>query len=208
MGWGGVEPVGGVWASAALGPPPLTAPPTSSPPRAGFVPQTIDEDGQALDVLVIMSESVHPFSFLRAIPVAVVAMTAGGRPDSKIIAVHADDPAYRDFKDVHDLPPHRLKEISRFLEVGRRDRRREDGASLKGDRARPRPQTRTTPRPPFSLPGLPRVRGARHGPHDPQSVGRRLRGRDRGQAPPQRGGRRVPRGVPAQAPAHGVIKGE
>ena len=76
----------------------------------------MDEDGAALDVLVIMSEKVHPFAFLRAKPIAVVRMTENGRPDSKLIAVHADDPAYNSMKDVHDLPPHRLTEISRFLE--------------------------------------------------------------------------------------------
>jgi inorganic pyrophosphatase len=86
------------------------------PHNYGFVPQTMDEDGAALDVLVIMSEKVHPFSFLRAKPVGVVRMTENNRPDSKLIAVHADDPAYRDFGDVHELPAHRLTEISRFLE--------------------------------------------------------------------------------------------
>ena len=91
----------------------FTHPPHPSP---GFVPQTMDEDGDALDVLVIMSESVHPFSFLRAKPIGVVRMTENNRPDSKIIAVHADDPSYRDFNNVHELPAHRLTEISRFLE--------------------------------------------------------------------------------------------
>lgn len=39
-----------------------------------------------------------------------------GEKDDKIIAVCADDPEFRDHKDIKDLPPHRLAEIRRFFE--------------------------------------------------------------------------------------------
>ena len=43
-------------------------------------------------------------------------MVDQGEQDDKIIAVHADDPEYRGFNDISELPPHRLAEIRRFFE--------------------------------------------------------------------------------------------
>ena len=40
-------------------------------------------------------------------------MVDHGEQDDKVIAVHADDPAYKDFNDISELPPHRLAEIRR-----------------------------------------------------------------------------------------------
>ena len=45
---------------------------------------------------------------------AVMGMLDQGEKDDKIIAVHADDPEFRDFSDVSELPKHRLREIRRF----------------------------------------------------------------------------------------------
>lgn len=54
--------------------------------------------------------------FLRAKPIGVMQMLDSGEKDDKIIAVHADDPEYRDFNDIAELPQHRLLEIRRFFE--------------------------------------------------------------------------------------------
>jgi len=57
-----------------------------------------------------------PMSFLRAKPIGMMQMIDQGERDDKIIAVHADDPEYRHFEDISELPKHRLNEIRRFFE--------------------------------------------------------------------------------------------
>lgn len=91
---------------------------TVYPANYGFIPRTLDDDEAALDVLVLMQESVAPFSCLRAKAIGLIRMkdAATGRKDDKVIAVHADDPEVREIASIHDLPPHRLAEIKRFFE--------------------------------------------------------------------------------------------
>ena len=67
----------------------------------------------AQDVLVLMQAPVVPMSFLRAKPIGVMPMIDQGEQDDKIIAVHADDPEFRDYNDINELPKHRLAEIKR-----------------------------------------------------------------------------------------------
>ena len=86
------------------------------PHNYGFIPRTYCEDHDPLDILVLMQEPVVPFSFLRAKPIGVMRMLDQGEQDDKVIAVHADDPEFRDYKDISDLPQHRLAEIRRFFE--------------------------------------------------------------------------------------------
>lgn len=62
-----------------------------------------------------MQEPVVPMSFLRAKPIGVMQMIDQGEQDDKIIAVHADDPEFKGFKDISELPPHRLMEIRRSV---------------------------------------------------------------------------------------------
>ncbi|KAK9821636.1 hypothetical protein WJX74_002637 [Apatococcus lobatus] len=86
------------------------------PHNYGFIPQSLDADGDPLDVLVLMQEPAQPFSFLRIKPIGVMGMIDQGEQDDKIIAVHADDPEYKHFNDTSELPKHRLREITRFFE--------------------------------------------------------------------------------------------
>jgi inorganic pyrophosphatase len=86
------------------------------PHNYGFVPRTLCDDGDALDVLVLMQESVVPMAYLRCVPIGVMHMVDGGEQDDKLICVHADDPEYSHYTDIGDLPPHRLKEIRLFFE--------------------------------------------------------------------------------------------
>ena len=59
-----------------------------------------------------------PMSFLRAKPIGVMQMLDQGEQDDKVIAVHADDPEFRGFNDISELPKHRLAEIRRCEELG------------------------------------------------------------------------------------------
>jgi inorganic pyrophosphatase len=85
------------------------------PANYGFLSQTYCEDGDPLDILVLMQEAVAPNCFLRARPIGVMQMLDQGERDDKIIAVAHDDPEYKEIKEIDQLPPHRLLEIRRFF---------------------------------------------------------------------------------------------
>ena len=85
------------------------------PANYGFLPQTLCEDGDPLDVLVLGQEPVLPLCVLRARAIGVMRMRDEKGADDKVIAVHVDDPEYAGYHDVSELPPHRLKEIQRFF---------------------------------------------------------------------------------------------
>ncbi|CAK9869491.1 unnamed protein product [Sphagnum tenellum] len=95
------------------------------PHNYGFIPRTLCEDSDPLDVLVIMQEPVLPGCFLRARAIGLMPMIDQGEKDDKIIAVCADDPEYRHYKDIKELPPHRLAEIRRFFEDYKKNENKE-----------------------------------------------------------------------------------
>ncbi|KAG7034135.1 Soluble inorganic pyrophosphatase 1 [Cucurbita argyrosperma subsp. argyrosperma] len=64
----------------------------------------------------LIKEPVLPGSFLRARAIGLMPMIDQGERDDKIIAVCADDPEFRHYKDIKEIPPHRLAEIRRFFE--------------------------------------------------------------------------------------------
>ncbi|CAN4080090.1 unnamed protein product [Withania somnifera] len=86
------------------------------PHNYGFIPRTLCEDSDPMDVLILMQEPVLPSTFLRARAIGLMPMIDQGEEDDKIIAVCADDPEFRHYTDIKELPPHRLAEIRRFFE--------------------------------------------------------------------------------------------
>ncbi|KAK3413905.1 hypothetical protein EUGRSUZ_I02418 [Eucalyptus grandis] len=64
----------------------------------------------------LIKEPILPGSFLRARAIGLMPMIDQGEKDDKIIAVCADDPEFRHYTDIKQLPPHRLAEIRRFFE--------------------------------------------------------------------------------------------
>ncbi|KAK1577435.1 hypothetical protein Q3G72_021732 [Acer saccharum] len=95
------------------------------PHNYGFIPLTLCEDNDPVDVLIIMQEPVLPGCFLRAKAIGLMPMIDQGEKDDKIIAVCADDPEYRHYNDIKDLPPHRLAEIRRFFEDYKKNENKE-----------------------------------------------------------------------------------
>ncbi|CAG7905753.1 unnamed protein product [Brassica rapa] len=95
------------------------------PHNYGFIPRTLCEDNDPIDVLVIMQEPVTPGCFLRAKAIGLMPMIDQGEKDDKIIAVCADDPEYRHYNDIKELPPHRLAEIRRFFEDYKKNENKE-----------------------------------------------------------------------------------
>jgi inorganic pyrophosphatase len=86
------------------------------PANYGFIPRTLGDDDDPLDVLVLMQEPVQPLSILRARPIGMMHMVDEGEADEKIICVHLDDPEYRHFTHYDQLPEHRLNELRRFFQ--------------------------------------------------------------------------------------------
>ncbi len=85
------------------------------PANYGFIPQTYCDDHDPLDVLVLGQEEIVPLAIMMAKPIGVMKMRDQGEEDDKIIAVHADDPEYAEYKSIRDLPSHRLEEVRRFF---------------------------------------------------------------------------------------------
>jgi inorganic pyrophosphatase len=83
----------------------------------GFVPQTLWDDGDALDVALLTSNPLFPGILVHARPVAIMSMVDGGEQDDKVIAVPADDPRFDGVKDLADINPHTLKEMRHFFET-------------------------------------------------------------------------------------------
>ena len=86
------------------------------PANYGFIPMTLCEDHDPLDILVLGQEAAIPLCILRAKPIGVMKMIDQGEADDKIIAVHVDDPEFAHYASVEQLPPHRMIEVRRFFE--------------------------------------------------------------------------------------------
>ena len=85
------------------------------PANYGFLPRTFCGDGDPIDVLVLGQEPVVPLCILRARAIGVMTMRDEKGEDDKIIAIHVDDPEYAHYRDIAELPPHRLREVERFF---------------------------------------------------------------------------------------------
>ncbi|MCL2671676.1 MAG: inorganic diphosphatase [Clostridiales bacterium] len=90
---------------------------THYPANYGFIPRTLAEDGDPLDVLVICSEMIRPLSLVRCYPIGMITMMDQGKPDEKIIAVPFDDPSYNQYHNIEDLPKHIIAEMRHFFTV-------------------------------------------------------------------------------------------
>ena len=86
------------------------------PANYGFIPQTLAEDDDPLDVLVFCQEAIQPLSIVVARAIGIMSLTDSGTRDDKIIAVAVGDPEFNAYKEVRDLPPHRLEVLTRFFQ--------------------------------------------------------------------------------------------
>jgi len=86
------------------------------PANYGFIPQTLDGDGDPLDILVICSEQIEPLCLTHARIIGYMHMIDSGQTDRKIIAVAEYDIAVNFMNEISELPPHTMIEIKRFFE--------------------------------------------------------------------------------------------
>lgn len=90
---------------------------THYPTNYGFIPRTLSEDQDPLDVLVLCTEPIVPLAIVQCYPIGVMLMQDGGEMDYKIIAIPFKDPTWNIYHDISELPPHIMDEISHFFKV-------------------------------------------------------------------------------------------
>ncbi len=91
----------------------------------GFVPQTLWDDGDAVDVIVLTTYPLVPGVLVRVRPVAIIDIIDSGDSDSKIIGVPVDDPRWNDIKDLADINKHTLKEMEHFYSTYKQIQKKE-----------------------------------------------------------------------------------
>jgi inorganic pyrophosphatase len=83
----------------------------------GFIPRTLSEDGDPMDVLIISNFPVQSGVIVSARIIGILFMVDGDEKDEKIIAVHAGDPRFDRYHDMHDVAEHVRMEIIHFFET-------------------------------------------------------------------------------------------
>lgn len=86
------------------------------PINYGFIPQTLGQDHDPLDILVICSQTIHSLCLVEAKVIGNMQMIDQGQKDDKIIAVAAHDPSVNHYNRMEDLPQHFLVELKNFFE--------------------------------------------------------------------------------------------
>ena len=81
----------------------------------GFVPQTLWDDGDPVDVVLLTTYPLAPGIIAEARPIGILHMIDSNDPDEKIIAVPVKDPRFAHLEDIKDANQHTLKEISHFF---------------------------------------------------------------------------------------------
>ena len=87
------------------------------PYNYGFIPQTLCNDGDPLDILVMSDESLVPGCFVNVRPICYMIMEDEKGLDEKVLGVISNDPNYEHVKCIKDIQDHKLKEISQFFET-------------------------------------------------------------------------------------------
>jgi inorganic pyrophosphatase len=81
----------------------------------GFIPQTLAEDGDNLDILVMVNEPTFSGCLIQARVIGLFRMLDRGQHDYKILSVPNSDPLFAEFQDLEDVPKHYLREVEHFF---------------------------------------------------------------------------------------------
>src|SRR6185312_7394524 len=87
------------------------------PGEYGFIPSTLSPAGDALDIIILVTDPTFPGCFLEARPIGVLQMVDQGKPDQKILAVAKSSPTHMEIKKLSDLASHVLREIEHFFSI-------------------------------------------------------------------------------------------
>jgi len=85
------------------------------PAEYGIIPKTLWDDGDPMDILVMMDEATFPGCIIETRPIGVMRMLDGGESDDKILGVPVNDPRFSDIKDISQVPEQFLKEVEHFF---------------------------------------------------------------------------------------------
>ena len=88
---------------------------TMYPGDYGFIPQTLAEDGDPLDILVMVNEPTFSGCLIEARVVGIFKMRDKGYNDYKVLAVPDKDPLFASLKKLEDVPAHFLREVEHFF---------------------------------------------------------------------------------------------
>jgi len=83
----------------------------------GFLPRTLGDDGDPLDVLVLMKIPVFTGCLVECRPIGLFHLVDKGKADEKVLAVPISDPYSEGINELDDIPQHMLKEIEHFFQV-------------------------------------------------------------------------------------------
>lgn len=81
----------------------------------GFIPQTLAEDGDPLDILVMVNEPTFSGCLIEARPLGLFRMTDKGDDDFKVLAVPNSDPIFAEYDNLWRVPTHYLREVEHFF---------------------------------------------------------------------------------------------
>ena len=81
----------------------------------GFIPQTLAEDGDPLDILVMVNEPTFTGCLIEARVVGLFRMRDRGKNDYKVLSVPAKDPLFAELRELKDVPSHFLREVEHFF---------------------------------------------------------------------------------------------
>jgi inorganic pyrophosphatase len=87
------------------------------PTAYGFIPSTLADDGDAVDILVMTSEPTFTGALIEARPVGMLRMRDEAGEDEKVLAVPVVDPRFNQVTELADVPPHLLREIEHFFRI-------------------------------------------------------------------------------------------
>lgn len=90
---------------------------TVYPADYGFVPETLAEDGDPLDVLVLLDEPTFPGCYIDVRAIGVFRMRDDKGPDAKLICVPFGDPRFGHQREIDDLDEFIRREISHFFDI-------------------------------------------------------------------------------------------
>jgi inorganic pyrophosphatase len=103
------------------------------PANYGFIPQTLAEDDDPLDVLVLCQEAVVPLTMICARAIGLMTMIDSGKKDHKVIAVATKDPEFNTYTEAEQIPHHRMLMLRRFFQ----DYKQLEGKAVEVDQIHP-----------------------------------------------------------------------
>ncbi len=105
------------------------------PSDYGFVLDTLAEDGDPLDALVLVWEPTFPGCLIEVKPIGLFKMWDEKGPDEKVLCVPLSDPTWNYLEKLADVPPHLLKEIEQFFRTYKQLENKKTGVEGWEDRA-------------------------------------------------------------------------